>query len=227
MSHLDEVAGGHRRAWELIPWIVNGRASAPERQLVDEHVRACGDCREELELQRRLRAAMAQEHAVEHDPRPALDRLWARIDADDDAAQEQLPRPAVAQRMLSATFVRWLAAAVVVEAVGLTALGANVWMRAGPAALNQTFHTLSAPQAASPGATIRAVFAPQLAAGELQGLLDAEQLQIVAGPTEAGVYSLAPRATPDQAATQVVLEHLRAHPGVRFAESIAIAAPPQ
>jgi hypothetical protein len=51
---------------------------------------------------------------------------------------------------------------------------------------------------------------------ELQTLLSDAQLRIVAGPTEAGVYSLAPTAT---LATASSLEILRRHAGVRFAES--------
>ena len=80
------------------------------------------------------------------------------------------------------------------------------------------------PAESAPRATIRAVLAPTLTLGELQALLGQAQLQIVAGPSDAGVYSLAPMSAQAAAATQPALAQLRAHPGVRFAEPVDAAA---
>ena len=57
---------------------------------------------------------------------------------------------------------------------------------------------------------------------DLQALLDESGLRIVAGPTEAGVYSLA--ADSDRPVT-TSLELLRKHATVRFAESTLPAEP--
>jgi hypothetical protein len=75
--------------------------------------------------------------------------------------------------------------------------------------------TTASPHA--PGETVRAVFSPTITLVELQAILDEAQLRIVSGPTEAGVYSLAPTS---QRPTRAALALLRAHPNVRFAEGI-------
>jgi hypothetical protein len=51
---------------------------------------------------------------------------------------------------------------------------------------------------------------------ELQAILDEAQLRIVAGPTEAGVYSLARNS---ERSVNSSLALLRRHADVRFAES--------
>ncbi len=81
-----------------------------------------------------------------------------------------------------------------------------------------SYHTVTTARAKPPHETIRAVFDPAMTVIELQTLLDDAGLSIVAGPTEAGVYSLAPTST---LATASSLEILRRHAGVRFAESAA------
>jgi hypothetical protein len=75
-----------------------------------------------------------------------------------------------------------------------------------------------------PRASIRAVLAPTLTLGQVQTLLTQSQLQIVGGPSEAGVYSLAPRTA--AADTGAALARLRADPGVRFAEPLDAAQRP-
>jgi anti-sigma factor RsiW len=43
-----EAGAAHRRAWDTIPWLVNGSASDAQRRAVEAHLHDCGDCREEL-----------------------------------------------------------------------------------------------------------------------------------------------------------------------------------
>ena len=68
---------------------------------------------------------------------------------------------------------------------------------------------------------MRVVLAPELSIGAMQQVLRRTQLQIVSGPTEAGVYTLGAvsgaAARPD---LPVLLAQLRAQPGVRFAEPV-------
>ncbi len=222
MSQSDDVFAIHRRAWELIPWLVNGSASAEERRAVEEHLAGCADCREEYQFQSRLRGAISRP------PRPdtpadsaaaaaSLQRLWRRIDGEEEAA------PARSRRFAGGSFARGLLLAVLIEAVGIAALSAALWTRDVPRGA-PLYQTLSAPAESAPRATIRAVLAPTLTLGELQALLGQAQLQIVAGPSDAGVYSLAPMSAQAAAATQPALAQLRAHPGVRFAEPVDAAA---
>ena len=49
----------HLRAWDLLPWVVNGRATPEQAQWVDAHVATCEDCRAELAWQRWQAGAVA------------------------------------------------------------------------------------------------------------------------------------------------------------------------
>jgi len=209
VKHADEVQVLHRRAWEAIPWLVNGRIGAAEREALESHLRHCADCRDELALQQRLRDGLLHQAEPAADADAGLARLWQRIDAE--AAMTPAERR-------SGTWQRWLAAAVVIQAIALAALlGANF----GAAA--PQYRTLSA-DAPPPPEAIRAVFATELPLGELQQVLDRAGLRIVDGPTEVGaytVYTLVPRGPRD-----VALQRLRADARVRFAEPAAAAGSP-
>jgi anti-sigma factor RsiW len=218
MNTSDEIAFRHRQAWDLIPWVVNGRASPEQRAVVEQHLADCGDCREEYAFQQRLAGAMRSAPEPAGNAQAALQDLWRRIDGD-----EQAPRPA--RRVAGGGFARGLLAAVIVEAVGLAVLSGALWTRTQAAAVAPVYHTLSAPQEAAPRASIRAVLAPSLTLGQLQTLLAQSQLQIVGGPSDAGVYSLAPLSTA-AADGGAALARLRADPGVRFAEPVDAAQRP-
>ena len=53
-----EPALTHARAFELLPWLVNGSLTGAERDAVESHVRACIACRRELKQQQRLHGAV-------------------------------------------------------------------------------------------------------------------------------------------------------------------------
>jgi RNA polymerase sigma-70 factor (ECF subfamily) len=112
-------------------------------------------------------------------------------------------------------------AALAVLAIGLSIWGAASWMHGGATLSDAPYRTVTLPAPVMEGAVIRAVFAPSLALKERSALLDRAGLKIVAGPTEAGVYSLAPVSIADSARLESALRQLRAHPGVSFAEPIA------
>jgi anti-sigma factor RsiW len=202
----------HEHAWNLIPWVVNGRASEQERAQLEAHLEQCADCREELATQRSLMQAMRHRPAVESMPHAALQKLRARLDAEDDA-----PRAAPAGApSRSSSLSRWLTAAVVVQALLLGALSmALIGLRTGGDA---PYRTVSAPPAAVVAASVRAVFAPDLTLGELQALLERARLRIVDGPSPDGVLTLAPSAAGVDAMQALLV--LRAHPSARFAEPV-------
>jgi predicted anti-sigma-YlaC factor YlaD len=200
----------HGETWDLIPWLVNGRAHGPERQRAEAHLRECEACRTELDTQQRLQAAMAQEASLDLLPAASLQRLHAKLDAQ--AATGARPQRAARSR----SKLRWLVAAVVVESIGLMFMSAALWRQDVPSA---PYRTVTSAMVGS-SASIRAVFAPQLPVHELQTLLETSHLKIVAGPSEAGVYSLALPSAAGPRAIESALATLRAHPGVRFAEPI-------
>ena len=199
----------HRDAWDLIPWLINGRLDAGQRAGVERHLDECAECRSELQVQCELMQAMNARPLVEAMPRASLRRLWDRIDAESLPAQTAAaaPVPARARRL------RWLAAAAagIVLALGLALTLGGPW-RGSPQA---EYRTVSDPGAAPAAGSIRAVFAGDLTVAELQALLQEAGLRARSGPTASGVYTLAPAPAQDP---RVALEILRSHPGVRFAE---------
>ena len=213
MKHADEERSLHRRAWEAIPWLVNGRIDEAEHTLLEEHLRACADCRDELALQRRLRDGVLRQAGPAADADAALGRLWQRIDAE--GAMTRLPGAG-----RQGAWQRWLVAAAVVQAVALAALvGANFGSG------TPQYRTFSAATPAAAPHAIRAVFASDLPLVDLQRILEGADLRIVDGPNEGGVYTLVPRglAPPATAPHDAALARLRADARVRFAEPVADA----
>jgi hypothetical protein len=210
----------HRQVWEQIPWILNGSASESDLQSAQAHLSQCADCREALAFERRLREAVQQQPriAVGGDAEDGWQRLSARIDAQGSG------RASLRARLSTSNQTRWLAAAVIAEALALGAMVTSSWITHGertPAALYQT---LSQPDPARPQPTIRVVLAPDMTLEQFRSLLKGAHMQVVAGPGESGVWSLAPAEDAAAVATDIALRELRGSPHVRFAEPIAMAA---
>src|SRR5262245_58983946 len=102
----------HRRAWDLLPWYVNGTLAAGDRRAVEEPLAGCAACQDEAARCRETEAAVLAAGEVAPSPHPArLARLMERIEqaeADEAAASTAagrgLARPlAAARRALSAT----------------------------------------------------------------------------------------------------------------------------
>ena len=208
----------HRHAWDLIPWVVAGSASDAERQLVEEHAALCADCRDELSFHRSLQNGIAGAAVPPHSPEPALRRLWARIDEAEPAS-----RPLLALGARRVGWNRLLAAAVVVQAIGLAALLGMLWERPRPA----DYQTLSQSLArTAPAASIRLVPAASLQLGELQALLARAGLQVVESSGDGAILGLAPRPGASTPVGETLLR-LRAEPGVLLAEPILDATTPR
>ena len=210
----------HQDIWDLIPWFVTGRLSESDTQRAEAHLRQCSACRDELSAQRELQRTMRADTGVEQLPLAGLNRLRQRIDALDLATREPSSEPgegAVSSGDRPPSLRRFsFAASLIAMTVSLGILGTLVWQQAErgqPAA----YYTVTSAAARPANAAIRAVFAPTLTLSELQSMLNDAQLQIVSGPTEAGVYSL---AVSDSSSVNWSLQRLRAHDTVRFAEAV-------
>lgn len=213
-SHLRS----HREIWEMLPWALNGSASDAETQAVHEHLRQCADCRQAWEFEQRLHDALSRPQAMASD----ADESWLRLSARIDGAQST---PLSARLRPSATNqVRWLAAAVIVEALALGVIVTSSWANRPERATVGVYQTLSRPEPARPLPTIRAVLAPEMTLDEFRRLLAETHLQVVAGPGDAGVWSLAPADDASVAVTESALRELRGSAQVRFAEPINAAA---
>jgi anti-sigma factor RsiW len=221
MIHEQNLSGEHKEIFELFPWYLNGTLAESERRMVDEHVRVCAACRDQLARERDLYRAMSAESSLEFIP-ASFSRLQARLDALSpetpavpDAAEQQFAGRGTPLRRGPMPWRRLAAASIAVVALGsLSLVSADRWVQLR--ALPSEYRTVTTATPRAPDEVIRAVFSPAITLVELQAILDEAQLRIISGPTEAGVYSLA--ATSERPVT-VSLSLLRRHASVRFAES--------
>ena len=220
-SHRTSAAREHQDISALLPWYVNGSLDERERQRVDAHLIECAGCREDWAQEQRVYEGMTAETAVEYMPAASLKRLQARLDglvAASPNPQSDVRQEPTAQEKPVGRLLAWpglMAASVAVMAVALSLLAADRWMQFRARAVVPDYHTVTTSTPRPAGEVIRAVFSPTITLVELQAILDAAQLRIISGPTEAGVYSLA--AISGQPVS-VSLASLRRDEKVRFAE---------
>jgi hypothetical protein len=231
-------------AARLLPWYITGRLSPADAERVGQHVGHCAVCREDLADQRALRTRMRAEPSVEIAPQAGLAATLARI---DELGRELAPAAAPVSGSVTpnvtsidraahratqplrrqARVTQWLAAAAVVQAIGLALVGRALLQSPANTAADKPaagYQTLSTPEPAVPGGQIRAVFARTMSVDALHGLLRSQHLVIVGGPTEAGVFTLGLDA--GAAGPEAALQGLRADPLVQFAEpTSALGAP--
>jgi hypothetical protein len=210
-------------AARLLPWLVTGTLSAADTERVQSHLERCEICRADLAHERRLRTWLKADGRVEYAPQAGLAKTLARIDElmreappaarDDRPVREHRP----ARRRF--TVSQWLTAAVVVQAIGLGVLGGSVLSRSAAERASARYQTLSSPAAVAGGTRIRAVFTPSMTISELKALLGTQRLMIVAGPSDAGVFTLgAIDAQLDRSGVDALLAGLRTDRHVLFAE---------
>ena len=215
-------------AARLLPWFVTGRLSAEDGERVGRHLQECAICRADHEEQRALRSAMRDDGPVEYAPQAGLEKTLARI--DELARSEPDPSfSAAAVQDVAPTrrfgLTQWLTAAVIVQAIGLGTLAGALMNRNSAKSYPAGYQTLSSPATATAGPAIRAVFAAPMTVGELKSLLSAQRLLIVAGPTDAGVFTLGTAEAPFSTdRLDASLTGLRASPHVLFAEPVDAAA---
>ena len=116
---------------------------------------------------------------------------------------------------------QWLAAAVIVQAMAIGAIGGSFLVRQAGDRTQPRYETLTSPESAATGSRIRAVFSESMTIGQLKTLLAAQRLLILSGPTESGVFTLGMSDTaPNTDQLDGVLAGLRASPQVLFAEPV-------
>jgi anti-sigma factor RsiW len=195
----------HERAFELLPWLVNGRLEAAEREAVEAHLRSCLPCRRELKEQQRLRAALREHPAVHISPQTSFDRLTRRL-AEPDLATHRVPaRP-------FAAFARFAA----VGAAGVAILGLLLWLVPREPELGAPYRTL-ATQAAGTSARVDIVFVESATAAERERVVADVGGKIASGPTEVGRYTVRLDGDPSDVDVADVLRRLNRDPHVRFA----------
>jgi Putative zinc-finger len=216
-------------AARLLPWLVNGRLDVDEAAQVEAHLATCALCRVELQEQRALHALLASERGIEPALQPSLQKLMTRI----DELERELPTPPTATQDATGgspanahRVPQWLAAALVVQAVGLTWIGAALWHRqADDAERPASFRTLTADgPAAGTGPRLRVVLAPDATMDEVGKLLRAIDAVVVGGPSAYGAYTLElQRDAASRTSFDDRLALLRKDPRIVFAEPIVDA----
>lgn len=198
------------RAWEAMPWVLRGDASAEQGEWLEAHLASCPACREEFAQQERLRAALSLPSDLAVDAEAGLARLMSRI--DDAEAQPPMTRRFASSGWL----VRGLVAAVLVQAIGIGVLGIKLRGEESPAPV---YRTLSQPEApVAPGA-LRVVPQSSMKVAEWNRLLQDFHLRVAGGPNDVGAYTLV--SEDGKAASKETLLRLRAMPGIRFAEPVS------
>ncbi len=219
MNSPSTNAAAHSALTALIPWYVNGTLGEEDRRRLEAHLAECVQCRQDLDLERQVHGNIAQQAAVEYLPAPSLKKLLNRIDGIEAAPSGGSPprarRSGSRPRSWSWSWQGLTAASVAVTAVAVCVLAVDHFLQHRNS-LAPDYRTVTSSTPRPHDEVIRAVFAADITLVDLQALLDEAQLRIVAGPTEAGVYSLA--ATGNRPVS-VSLALLRGHSSVRFAES--------
>lgn len=118
----------HEALVELLPWYVNGTLDETERGLVQRHVEACAECREDVEMLAAAQRGIRNESPAPLVPAPNTERLLAALDGTD-------------RRSVLRTWPL-IAAAAAVAAIAIAA----AWQLAPrPATAPTLFETLTSP----------------------------------------------------------------------------------
>jgi Putative zinc-finger len=218
----------HECAAALIPWYVNGTLAGAEAAKLGAHLDVCAPCRRDYEAQLRLHEAMQPESTLVFAAEPSFRKLMARIGTGEDAGELASGRPAPAMRMPVASqtshaptrVARWLAAAVVLEGLGLGYAG-WAW-HTHTAGTAPAYVTLTAPEPSyRDSSRVRIVFRSSLSLQELGTILHKAGAHIIDGPTDSNVYTLGftgGGVTAGVAERRIVA--LRANADVLFAEPL-------
>jgi hypothetical protein len=223
--------GAHGECWNLLPWIANESAAAKDMARVEEHLRDCRECQEELSFQRQLREAIRSEEAIVLAPQTSLQKLMQRIDSvadmdDEHEVARAAAEPVVARR--EPARLRWLPIAAAVQGIAIAGLLAALWSQSRDELAAGRYSVLTTPTAAvARGPVIRVVFGGNVALDEMNRVLRSIDAQIIAGPSEAGVYTLGlASGAADKSDVEQAIAQLRADGRVMFAEpAVASEAP--
>ena len=201
---------GHRRYSDLLPWYVNGTLDADEAERIEAHLPTCAECRRELARCRAFAGLYEDVEDLAPAPHPSrIARLWHRVDAPEPTR----PFP-------------WRALALVEAVALILVVGVVGWLARpdvpGDLAGEPAFRTLGAERSspAPTGVELRVVFAPETEERTIREAVRSLGGRIVDGPSSAGVYTLSVLAGSAPGDRQRILDQLRSHQAVLFAESV-------
>ncbi len=196
------------RAWDAMPWVLQNSATQNQREWLKNHLAHCESCRAEFAQQSRLRLAMSLPSDIAVDANVGLTRLLGRLDTPDP---QEVRFSSRSGNWLS----RALVAAVLIQALGIGALGVKLWRPGG----SPPYRTLSQESLSAAPDAIRVVPDAAMTLADWDALLHALRLQVVGGPNDVGAYTVVPMNSTSTART---LQQLRATRGIRLAEPVTV-----
>ena len=186
----------HEEVLEFLPRFVNGTLNEREQSMVNDHLQGCRECNEEVKV---LLETSKLFHAS---PEPSPD-LFGQ-------ARSEFLQQLQGRRERRANWARrWMIPATMAACLVVAVLIVSPVSRQ-----EESFGTLGN-SASSSGHVIQLVFQPDTPEKSIRSLVLGDQGHIISGPTAQGVYRL---ELPLDKDPQWVLERLRNHPDVQFAE---------
>jgi hypothetical protein len=195
------------RAWKSMPWVLQATAPPEERDWLMHHLAQCEACSGEFAQQSRLRSALSLPTDVPVDADRGLKRLLERLAAPEPEAAPIRPWSS-ANRL-----TRALAAAVLLQAIGIGALGVWLWSDQAP-----HYRILSQPALLEPVGALRVVPAAGMKLADWNKLLHDLGLRVIDGPNDAGAYAVVPAGPASSSVS--ALRRLRADRDIRLAEPV-------
>jgi Putative zinc-finger len=184
-------ASRHEESWLLLPWLANGRLSNAERAAVEQHLRECAACTQELARQHLMCQVLTEPQRVTYAPGPSFRKLMERIDGRTPARPQDAP-PLSRRSAPSALAAAWrppgLAwAASFVLAIGVAAFATTTTYRWSQP--RYATHTTAA--RGTPG-VLHIAFERSLPIGEMEEMLRSAGARVVEGPGTTGIFGIAP-----------------------------------
>jgi hypothetical protein len=152
-------------------------------------------------------------------PQNSFQKLMQRIDADappiDSAVADSAPVGLMPRRIMR--WSRWLPIAAGIQGITIAALLGTLWWQSRTTLMAPRFTTLTTQSEQTRGPVLRVVFADAVTLDDVGEIVRSIDAQIVAGPSEAGVYTLGLSATAEPVTS--ALARLRSDSRIVFAES--------
>ena len=210
----------HREIWDLLPWLANQRLTEAQAARVEKHLQQCELCRTEVGVQQQLRDAIRAEEAVVLAPQTSFNKLMQRIDSEESSpVQADAEATAPVQARVS-QMPKWFAIAASIQVATVAALLGSMWWQQREVQTAPRYATLTAPSPITKGPVLRVVFDDQTKLVDIHELLKSIDARVVAGPTDAGVFTL---ALNDKASSlDTVVTRLRGDAHVVFCEPAVV-----
>lgn len=200
----------HQALQDLLPWYASGALDEAEAERMQQHLRGCAACRDDLAWQRKLLETEGPLPAG-LDPERALARLMPQLASP---AAPRGPGQRLRAWLAGAGWQGWAMGAQFAAIVALVAV------QLLPRDEAPAYQALGRGPASTPDLLV--VFKLEARLQDVQRILQANGAQIIGGPTVTGAYML--EVEPGRQAP--LLAALRADPSVETAESLTAGSAP-